>query len=633
MRKAWVLVLVFVVVGSVWLGRALEDPTLYPEFDPSTAEPPPEKSAAPPSSERSVFFGDLHIHTSLSMDAYLFGVRAGPEDAYTFAKGGTIAHGAGYAIRLSEPLDFAAVTDHAEFLGMLEGEGVDLPLSGGALRKTLLTRNRFSSTLLFASTMRHFVRPDEAGAGDPAIMRPAWQRIMTAAEQANDPGVFTAFIGYEWSGMVGPANLHRNVIYRGSKAPFLPFSADDSVDPEDLWTVLEKQAREGMEAIAIPHNANVSDGMMFANETMGGDPLTADYAARRTRWEPIQEIFQVKGASETHPVLSADDEFAAFEIKESTLSMRGTQSNPNGSYARDGLRRGLEYRMSEGFDPFDFGVIGSSDGHGASAPVEEDRYHGKLPLLDGTAGLRLGTASFIAPNATGVDEWGSGGLAAVWSRENTRESLFDAMRRREVYATSGTRMRVRFFAGWDYPESLFERGDGIRRAYATGVPMGSVLTRRAADVPTIAVWALKDPRGANLDRIQIVKLGVDSSGAAFEKIFDVVASGGRVPDVSTGRVEPVGSTVDVGAASYSNTMGAAELSVVWRDPEFDPGSPCKYYARVLEIPTPRWSTYDARDLGIEAPMPTSIQERAVTSTITYLPKHESDATTGSAASR
>jgi hypothetical protein len=632
MRKSLVLILILVAISIAWIGRAPEDPTLYPQFDRSAVDPPPQKPAVAQSAERSVFFGDLHIHTSLSMDAYLFGVRAGPEDAYTFAKGGTIEHGAGYAIRLSEPLDFAAVTDHAEFLGMLEGQGVELPLSGGALRKTLLARNRFSATLLFASTMRHFVRPDEAGAGDPEIMRPAWQRIMTAAEQANDPGVFTAFVGYEWTGMVGPANLHRNVIYRGNKAPFLPFSADDSVDPEDLWRVLEDQSREGIEAIAIPHNANVSDGLMFANETLGGDPLTADYAARRTRWEPIQEIFQVKGASETHPVLSGDDEFAAFEIKESMLSTSGAKSNPKGSYARDGLRRGLEYRVSEGFDPFDFGVIGSSDGHGASAPIEEDRFHGKLPLLDGTAGIRLGTASFIPPNASGVDEWGSGGLAAVWAEGNTRESLFDAMRRREVYATSGPRIRVRFFAGWDYPETLFEQPNGIRQAYTNGVPMGSVLTPRAAAVPTIAVWALKDPRGANLDRIQIVKLGVDSSGASFEKIFDVVASGGRVPASSWGRVDAVWYTVDAGAASYSNTIGTAELNVVWRDPEFEPGLPCRYYARVLEIPTPRWTTYDARALGIEAPMPSSIQERAVTSTITYLPKPENSGAMGSPAS-
>ncbi len=619
------LLVLAVAIGAVAFLRAPEDPTLFPEFDPSTAAPPPARAAVPRSRERSVFFGDLHIHSSLSLDAYLFGVRAGPEDAYTYAKGGTISHGAGYEIRLSEPLDFAAVTDHAEYLGMFEAMDPDLPLSGGALRSTLLDRNRFSASWLFLSTMREFFIPGQGDVGDPAIMREAWRRIVDAAERANDPGVFTAFIGYEWSGVGGmgdAGNLHRNVIYRGSVAPDLPYSADDSKDPEDLWRALERQGREGADALAIPHNANVSDGEMFKDVTQAGDPLTADYAARRNRWEPLQEIFQVKGQSETHPVLSSEDEFASFEIKESLLSFDRRKGQATGSYAREALRRGLAYRQEQGFDPFDFGVIGSSDGHGASAPVEEDRFHGKLPLLDGTAGIRLGAATLIPPGQTGVSEWGSGGLAAVWAEENTRESLFEALRRRETYATSGTRIRVRFFAGWDYPDTLFEEEGGIRRAYAQGVPMGSILSPGPGGVPTIAVWALKDPRGANLDRIQIVKLWVDESGESFEKIFDVAASDGRVPDPTTGRVPPVGTTVDVASASYVNSIGATELRTVWRDLEWNPDRPSRYYARVLEIPTPRWSTYDARDLAIEAPAPTSIQERAVTSAISYLPSTE-----------
>lgn len=609
--------LIVLALAAFWLAPAPEDPTLFPEFDPSTAAPVPSKAAVAHSPERTVFFGDLHIHSSLSLDAYLFGVRAGPEDAYVYAKGGTISHGAGYAIRLSDPLDFAAVTDHAEYLGMFEARRPDLPLSGGALRATLLERNRFTATYLFLSTMRHFFIPGQGDVGDPVIMRAAWQRTVAAAERANDPGVFTAFIGYEWSGMAGPGNLHRNVIYRGSESPELPFSADDSKDPEDLWRALERQSLEGIQAIAIPHNANVSDGEMFKDTTIAGAPLTADYAARRNRWEPLQEIFQVKGQSETHPLLSTEDEFAAFEIKESLLSLAREKGRASGSYAREALRRGLEYRAGEGFDPFDFGVIGSSDGHGASAPVEEDRYHGKLPLLDGTAGLRLGAATLIPPGQSGVSEWGSGGLAAIWGEENTRESLFQAMQRRETYATSGTRIRVRFFAGWGYPAELFEQREGIRRAYDDGVPMGSVLPPDGEGAPTLAVWALKDPRGANLDRIQIIKLWVDETGESREKIFDVAASGGRVPDPSTGRAPPVGNTVDVATASYSNSIGESALEVVWRDPEWDPAQLCRYYARVLEIPTPRWSTYDARDLRIEAPEPTSIQERAVTSAITY----------------
>jgi hypothetical protein len=621
MRKAIVVVVVLLAVGVYWLGRAPEDPTLFPAFDPAAAEPPPPRSAKAFSDERSVFFGDLHIHSSLSLDAYLFGVRAGPEDAYIYAKGGTISHGAGYAIRLSEPLDFAAVTDHAEYLGMLEASGMDLPLSGGALREILLDRNRFAATWLFISTMRKFFIPGQGDVGDPEIMRGAWRRIIRAAEQANDPGVFTAFIAYEWSGVGGErkANLHRNVIYRGSRAPDLPFSADDSKDPEDLWRALEDQAGTGIEALAIPHNANVSDGEMFKDITIGGEPLTADYAARRNRWEPLQEIFQVKGQSETHPVLSTEDEFAAFELKERLLSFDRERGQASGSYTREALRRGLEYRVEQGFDPFDFGVIGSGDGHGASSPVEEDSFHGKLPLLDGTAGIRMGTAMLLPRQELPATEWGSGGLAAVWAEENTRASLFEAMRRRETYATSGTRIRVRFFAGWDYPTGLFEQRDGIRRAYAQGVAMGSVLPPRNAGAPTLAVWALKDPHGANLDRIQIVKLWVDAKGESFEKIFDVAASDARRPDPVTGRTPAVGNTVDVSAARYANRIGTRELKVVWQDPEWNPALPARYYARVLEIPTPRWTTYDARDLGIEAPEPTSLQERAVTSAITYLP--------------
>jgi hypothetical protein len=621
MRRAFSIALALAVFALAvgWWFRAPEDPTLFPEFDATSVAPPPVKPTVAVNDERSVFFGDLHIHSSLSLDAYLFGVRAGPEDAYTFSKGGSIAHGAGYEIRLSEPLDFAAVTDHAEYLGMFEARKPDLPLSGGALRTTLLNRNRFSATYLFLSTMRNFFIPGQGEVGDPEIMRFAWGRIVRAAEQANDPGVFTAFVGYEWSGMVDGGNLHRNVIYRGGAAPDLPFSADDSNDPEDLWRALEGQSRAGMEAIAIPHNANVSDGLMFANETLGGEALSADYARRRSRWEPLQEIFQVKGQSEAHPVLSADDEFAAFEIKESLLSTDRRMGKLEGSYARDGLRAGLGVRVKRGFDPFDFGVIGSSDGHGASAPVEEDRFHGKLPLLDGTAGIRLGTSTLIPPGQSGVSEWGSGGLAAVWAEENTRAALFEAMRRRETFATSGPRMRVRLFAGWDYPSNLFERAGGITRAYDEGVPMGSVLVPSAGGAPTLAVWALKDPRGANLDRIQIVKLWADSNGETFEKIYDVAASDDRTRDLAVGEPAPVGNTVNVPNASYVNSIGATELSAVWRDPEFDPSVPSRYYARVLEIPTPRWSTYDARDLGVEAPSPTSIQERAVTSAITYLP--------------
>ena len=610
----------------LWLAPAPPDPTLQPEFDAARASaPPPPRSARPRSEERSVFFGDLHIHTRLSLDAYRFGVTAGPEDAYVFAKGGTIEHGAGYPIRLTEPLDFAAVTDHAEFLGMLDGMQTELPLSNGALRETLLKRNRFSASWLFIKTMMGFQPPAQGNQGyegDPVIMRAAWARTIAAAEKANDPGVFTTFVAYEWSSSSVPDkhNLHRNVIYRDSRAPEIPFSALDSKDPEDLWDALEAQLESGAEAIAIPHNANVSNGNMWSDLTFEGEPIDARYAARRNRWEPLAEIFQVKGQSETHPALSTEDEFADFEIKERSLNFARTPVEPRGGYAREALLRGLQYQVRAGFDPFDFGVIGSSDGHGASSPIEEDAFHGKLPLMDGTAGIRLGTSTLFPRDELPASEWGSGGVAAIWAEENTRESLFAAMRRRETYATSGTRIRLRFFAGSDYPKDLFERADGIRLAYQKGVAMGSALPVPSNGSPWLAVWALRDPRGANLDRLQIIKLWVDASGKAHERIFDVAASDGRIPDAETQRVGPVGNTVDVQGARYENTIGASELKVVWQDPAFDPRHATRYYARAIEIPTPRWTTYDARALGIEAPEPTTLQERAVSSAITIRPR-------------
>lgn len=626
-RKILIGLFLVIAIPVVWfatLGRAPEDPSLQPAYDATRAATPPPKVPTPRDDERNAFFGDLHIHSRLSLDAYRFGVTAGPEDAYVFAKGGAIEHGAGYEIRLKEPLDFAAVTDHAEYLGIFDGLGIELPLHGGRLRDTLLGRNRLSATMLYLETMADFEPPSQGGqvqGDDPEIMRAAWRRIIEAAENANEPGSFTSFIGYEWSSVSEPGldNLHRNVIYRGSAAPDLPFSALDSKDPEALWAVLEEQLEAGIEAIAIPHNGNVSNGEMWKDQTVSGEPLDADYAARRTRWEPIAEIFQVKGQSEAHPVLSSEDEFANFEIKTKRLNFGQQPSEPRGSYARDALKRGLAYRVDQGFDPFDFGVIGSSDGHGASAPIEEDTFHGKLPLLDGTAGIRMGTATLLPEAGRAAAEWGSGGLAAIWAEENTRESLFRAMRRRETFATSGTRIRVRFFAGRALPDDLFDRSDGIRFAYRTAATMGGALTERYEESPAFAVWAVKDPLAANLDRIQIVKLWVDEEGRPKEKLFDVAASDGRSADPKTGRVGRLASTVDVANASYSNTVGANELSVVWRDPEWDPSRPSRYYARVLEIETPRWTTYDAKRLGIDAPEPTALQERAVTSAITYRP--------------
>jgi hypothetical protein len=358
---------------------------------------------------------------------------------------------------------------------------------------------------------------------------------------------------------------------------------------------------------------------MYDSVMFDGQPMDESYALTRMANEPISEIFQVKGSSETHPLLSDEDSFAGFEIYDTQLAQSQAFSQPKGSYIRDALRTGLEMSHSEGFNPYRFGVIGSSDGHNASSPVEEDNYHGKLPILDGSAALRMGRATYWpADKMAGGWRWSAAGLAAVWATENTREALFDAMLRRETYATSGPRILVRFFGGWDYSEDLVQHPDRVALAAAAGVPMGGELQRRGDSAPRFAVWALRDPQGANLDRIQIIKGWVDANGTSHERVFDVAHAGARTPDAN-GRVPAIRSTVDVAGASYDNSSGAGELSAVWTDPAFDPAQEAFYYARVLEIPTPRWTTHDAARLGMPAPEPTSLQERAVTSAIWYQP--------------
>jgi len=590
-----------------------------PRFDPTAAEQPPEKESTEFNPRRNLYWGDLHIHTSYSTDAYTNGVRATPDDAYTFVKGGEIEHAAGYGIRLQRPLDFAAVTDHSEYLGVLRATGPDLPLNRRGLRDRLLHDGRLQNTLLVVQSMLGFDLENAIVPGWEDITRSAWSEIVATAQRHNDPGRFTAFIGYEWTSMPEERNLHRNVIYRGSKVPDIPFSSVDSEDPRDLWAALEKQRNQGMESFAIPHNGNVSDGRMYDRVMFDGGAMYGDYAARRMRNEPISEIFQVKGSSETHPLLSDEDEFAGFELYDTLLAQSQADSSAGGSYTRDALRTGLEMSHSEGFNPYRFGVIGSSDGHNASAPVEENNYHGKLPLLDGSAALRMGKANFYPDGMPGGARWSAAGLAAVWAQENTRGSLYDAMRRRETYATSGPRITVRFFGGWNYAPDLVEQADWIDTAQRGGVPMGGDLPTPQGAAPSFAVWAIRDPESGNLDRIQMIKGWVDTTGKSREKVFDIAWSNERAIDAGTGKLPPVGNTVDAAKANYSNSIGAAQLATVWTDPEFDPEQEAFYYARVLEIPTPRWTTYDALKLGMKPPQPTSLQERAVTSAIWYQP--------------
>ncbi|MCH2173491.1 DUF3604 domain-containing protein [Myxococcota bacterium] len=613
-----------IALFAVSLIRPPPDPSLQPAFDAAEAQPMMERTRIARDPDRQAFFGDLHIHSALSPDAYVFGVRAMPSDAYRYAKGATIEHGAGYPIRISRPLDFAAVTDHSEYLGVVRAQGEQTTLGQRSLRERLLNDGKLSLSVAYFTAVSELppftqgtVTPPE---GLEQVPVDAWRTLIDAAEAHNEPGVFTTFIAYEWSGPSRDnGHLHRNVIYASNRVPERPFSAVDSLKPRDLWQALDEQRTLGMPVLAIPHNPNLSNGDAFDVVDKDGNPFDAAYVARRRRNEPLAEIFQVKGTSETHPVLSSADEFADFEISEGFIGDLPQGIDRRGSYARAAWRRGLEMAQTRGFDPFDFGVIGSSDGHGASSPVEEDSFHGKLPMLDGSAGIRLGVATFVPRAAAPASRWGAAGLAGIWAEENTRASLFAAMRRKETFATSGPRMRVRMFGGWNFGPTDLERADAIRHAYANGVPMGGTLPgANGTASPGFLVWAVKDADGANLDRLQIVKAWVEADGTSAEKVFEIAASDARTPDAE-GALAPLPSTVDLTTARYTNEFGAGELSAFWSDPEFDPALRALYYARVIEIPTPRWSTYDAVQLGVEPPEPHTLQERAVASPIWYTP--------------
>ena len=608
-----------------------DDPTLNEKFDAEMAPPPPARMEVPFSPTRNLLWGDLHIHTGLSYDAFTSGTRTLPDDAYTHMKGGTIEHAVGYPIRAKRSLDFGAVTDHAEYLGVPRHLTNGGQAESDALREALHSRNPLRVTWNFAWTTFTQMRSRETREknfgvpGMEEVSLSAWNQIIDAAERHNDPGRFTAFIAYEWSSMPAERNLHRNVIYASSAVPHFPFSSLDSENPEDLWRTLDEQRDAGMRSLSIPHNSNVSDGRMFESNTFAGEPLGAEYAETRARNEPLAEIFQIKGTSETHPSLSPKDEFADFEIMDTVMSPESPPSQPKGSYSRDALRTGLEFAHREGFNPFRFGVIGSSDSHTSSTNTEEDNYHGKMPYMDGIPAQRLGLAWAAGLGESMPDRvYGAAGLVAVWAQANTRESLFDAMQRKETFASSGPRISVRFFAGWDYTDDLLT-GDWLERAYSGGVPMGGTLEARKDGSPTFVVTALKDPIGANLDRVQIVKAWVDAKGESHERVFDVAASAARIASAvnsAGGRLPSAGNTVDVAEASYTNAIGAAELSTLWRDPTFNSSEEAFYYARVIEIPTPRHSTYAAKLLGVEAPEPSSIQERAVTSAIWIQPARE-----------
>jgi len=571
--------------------------------------------------EARVYFGDLHLHTAFSFDAYLFKTTATPDDAYGFAQGKPLKGPNGGVSTIDRPLDFLAVTDHSENMGVMRASGDPAnPLYETPLAKAARDPDPTVSGAAFKSIIAAAKAGKISDMFDPALARSAivdaWAREIEAANRNYHPGKFTTFIAYEWSSMPETKNLHRNVIFRGGTAP-LPFSSIDSNRPEDLWSWLEHQRQDGYQVLAIPHNSNMSDGAMFDTVDSDGKPFTADYARRRRRNEPVVEITQLKGQSETNPILSPNDEFADFEVVDERVGSGIKETRFHGAYVRDAYRTGLTMQESQGFDPYKFGVVGASDSHAALTPTRADRYNGAHGMTDALPALRLSCA--FCKGANDTRRFGAMGLTAVWAGQNTREDIWDGIARRETYATSGPRMKVRVFGGWNLAGVTPGKDGWVEAGYRKGVPMGADLPKRTGPHgPQFVVWAVKDPDGANLDRVQIVKVW-SKGGRNDEKVMDVAWSGTRKRDPKTGKVPSVGSTVDVKAASYANTIGAVELKGTWRDPDFDPKAPAAYYVRVLEIPTPRWSTYDAKVTGKPIPegLPAAVQQRAYTSPIWY----------------
>jgi len=656
---------------GVWEAKVFETETelLLREQAPSAATSGKPTDAL---TERKAYFGDLHVHTTYSFDGYAFGTLATPYDAYRFAKGEAIANPAGFKMQLSRPMDFYAVTDHAMFLGLVKAAAdtgtefsknefsepyhdLNAPDNMGAGLFSILKR---LST--FASFLPNAIEQITSGELDRnevlGVVRSAWSDSIDAADQFNDPGNFTTFAAYEYTTSTSDmGNLHRNVVFRGTdQLPREPFSRFHSVNPEDLWQWMDDLREKGVESLAIPHNSNGSNGQMFKLADWAGNPLDDAYAKQRIRNEPIVEITQIKGTSETHPVLSSRDEWAGFEIMPYRVATNAL-SKLQGSYVREALLNGITLEQEGMTNPYQFGFIGSSDTHSAASQNSESNFVSKLALLSCTAEQRgsvpqtglAGEFGYQVMKVLGrggsrikingdvysggaLPTFGASGLAAAWAEENTRESLYSAFRRKEVFATSGPRMQIRLFAGYGFDESMLTEADGIERAYAGGVTMGGTLLpdnstegEQATETapPGFLVMASADTESAPLQRLQIVKGWIDAEGT-HEEVIDVSCAGGANVNAETNRCPDNGAKVDISDCSINAQTGAGQLSALWHDSEFKPEQRAFYYARVIENPTCRWSTWDAVRAGI-APrpdLPTTVQERAWSSPIHYLPE-------------
>ena len=582
---------------------------------------------------QNVYFGDTHLHTSWSADAGMAGATLGPDYAYRFARGESLESQTGLPFKLIRPLDFVVVADHAENIGV-----IDYINRGDPLLLETETGRRWHEYFQKGEGIKAAYEWSAANAkgedpiDSPEMTAQVWETVIKNAEKYNSPGIFTTFIAYEWTSGPGSNNLHRNVIFRDGPdrtRQVVPFSAMNSDDPEDLWEYLDTYEKNtGGRVLAIPHNGNLSNGMMFMLKTFDGKAFDKAYADRRMRFERVVEVTQPKGTGEAHPFLSPDDEFADFELMDKG-NLTGTEPKTNEmlktEYAREALKLGLAEEARLGSNPFKFGMIGSTDSHNSIPSTREENWFGKIHFVEPSPHRRDG---YYIESELG-DEYsirdvdlGASGLAGVWATENTREAIWDAFARREVFATSGTRLRVRVFAGWDFEEKEVQRPDFAKQGYARGVPMGGDLRPGPQGAaPRFMIRALRDPDGANLDRIQIIKGWLDAKGDTQERIYDVTVSGDRTIGADGRCKEPVGNTVDVANATYTNEIGEAVLTGYWKDPDFDPNQRAFYYVRVIEIPTPRWTAYDAKFFKLEMPEGTAmeVQDRAYTSPIWYTP--------------
>ncbi|RLD25815.1 MAG: hypothetical protein DRI70_06540 [Bacteroidetes bacterium] len=576
-----------------------------------------------------VYWGDTHLHTDLSLDAGAFGNRIGMDVAYRFALGQEVTSTTGLKAKLSRPLDFLVIADHSDgmgvFPGILAGEDFIMKTPEGKRWKKLIDEGKPTECAIDIIT--NFSNGNLSfKTNDPEMMKPVWEKVVQAAERYNDPGKFTAFIGYEWTSLIKGNNLHRVVIYRDDAdktLDHLPYTLEDSPDPEDLWKNMAMYEKNtGGQVLAIPHNGNLSNGLMFAETRINGEPVNESYAKERFKREPLYEVTQIKGDGETHPFLSPNDEFADFENWDKTnldYSQLKTKDMLEYEYARSALKLGIKYQKEMGVNPYKFGMLGSTDSHTSLATADDNNFFGKTSGTEPSKDRAYHPFMKSKKGTIFTYESIASGYAAVWAKSNTRKDLYDAMARKETYGTTGSRIKLRFFGGWDFNETDLNENHA-QAGYDKGVPMGGDLKKPSSDAPSFMVYAIMDPESGSLDRVQIVKGWVNEDGSLGEKVYDVAWSGDRKVD-KNGKVPSVGNTVNLKDGTWSNDIGAVELSKVWKDPNFDPTQEAFYYVRVIEIPTPRWTLYDkiryGAELGDEIPLTTT--ERAYSSPIWYTP--------------